>query len=247
MWTSTRRSRAAQATRSRRVGVAVASLACVGLAACTGAEAPSPASTAEADTVAPFPESGAIDAGTYVVTGYPVPFEITVSDGWETFDGTALGKDDPDHPNSWNVAVAFWAANYVPTDACAWRGKLIQIGPTAEALVDAMTAQTSAVTTPPVEVVVGDYSGFEFDYTVASDVDVAGCDDGKFCVNSDSAEDCNARAYDTADEREIYLVVDLDTERAEIQVLHSPKSIDPALIEEARAIFDSIEFLGPDE
>ena len=61
MWTSIRRSRAAHATRSRRVGVAVAVLACVGLAACTAAEAPSPASTAEADTIAPFPESGSID------------------------------------------------------------------------------------------------------------------------------------------------------------------------------------------
>ena len=62
------------------------------------AEPPSPASTAEADTVAPFPESGVLDAGTYLVTGYPVPFEITVPDGWTTDDGAGLGKDDPDRP-----------------------------------------------------------------------------------------------------------------------------------------------------
>ena len=250
MWTSTRRSGAAHATRSREVGVAVAVLACVGLAACTSAGAPSPASTAEADTVAPFPERGKIEAGTYLVTGYPVPFEITVpdgADGWETFDGTALGKDDPDYPNSWNAAVTFWAANYVPTDACAWRGKLVQIDRTAEALVDAMTTQASAVTTPPVEVVVGDYSGFEFDYAVASDVDVASCDDGKFCLNSDSAETCNARTYETADGHETWLVVDLNGERAEIQVGRSHDAIDPALTREARAIFDSIEFIRPDE
>ena len=104
MWTSTRRTRAAHATRSRRVGVAVALLACVGLAACTATEPPSPASTAEADTIAPFPESGDLDAGTYLVTGYPVPFEITVPDGWGTFDGGGLGKDDPDDPNEWDVA-----------------------------------------------------------------------------------------------------------------------------------------------
>ena len=79
--------------RSRRVGVAVALLACVGLTACTAAEPPSPASTAEADTIAPFPESGDIDPGTYLVTGYPVPFEITVPDGWETFDGAGLCKE----------------------------------------------------------------------------------------------------------------------------------------------------------
>ena len=59
---------------------------------------PSPASTAEARTVAPFPESGDIDAGTYLVTGYTVPFEITVPDGWATVDGANLFKDDPNHP-----------------------------------------------------------------------------------------------------------------------------------------------------
>ena len=64
MWTSARRSRAAHATRSRQVGVAAALLACFGLAACTATESPSPASTAETDTIAPFPESGVIDAGT---------------------------------------------------------------------------------------------------------------------------------------------------------------------------------------
>ena len=55
--------------------------------------------TAEADTVAPFPESGDLDAGTYLVTGYPVPFEVTVPDGWATSTARACGKDDPDHPD----------------------------------------------------------------------------------------------------------------------------------------------------
>jgi len=98
MWTSSRRSRAAHPTRSRRVGVAVAVLACVGLAACTAAEPPSPASTTEADTVAPFPESGFLDAGTYLVTSYPVPFEITVPDGWRTYKRRGTGQGRPGSP-----------------------------------------------------------------------------------------------------------------------------------------------------
>lgn len=249
MWTSIRRSRAAHATRSRRVGVAVALLACVGLAACTATEPPSPASTAEADTIAPFPESGDIDAGTYLVTGFPVPFKITVPDGWETFDGAGLGKDDPDLPDSWNATVLFWPVTYVPTDACAWRGALVQVDPTAEAFVDAMTAQASTVSTPPVKVVVGDYSGVEFDYAVESDVDFTDCDGGKFCVNSDLAQDCNGngREYGNVGERETYRVVDLNGERAVIAVGQSHKSIDPALTKEARAIFDSIVFVRPDK
>lgn len=247
MWHFIRRSRAAHATRSRQVGVAVALLACLGLAACTATEPSSPASTAEADTVAPFPQSGKIDPGTYLVTGYPVPFEITVPDGWETFDGAALGKDDPDLPDSWNATVLFWPATYVPTDACAWQGALVQVDPTAEAFVDAMTAQASTVSTPPVKVVVGDYSGVEFDYAVESGVEFSDCDGGKFCVYSGSAQNCDERVYGDEGERETYRVVDLNGERAVIAVGQSHESIDPALIEEARAIFDSIEFVRPDK
>lgn len=245
MWPSLRRSRAAHATRSLRGGVAVALLACVGLAACTAAEAPSPASTTEAHTVAPFPEHGVLDPGTYRVTGFPVPFEITVPAGWETFDGTALGKDDPDLPDSWNATVTFWPAYYVPTDACAWKGAHVKIDPTVEAFVDAMTAQKSAVSTPPVEVVVGDYSGFEFDHAVESDVDITDCDDGTFCIWSGLAEDCD-RGYKDEGERETYRVVDLNGERAMIAAGQSHESIDPALLEEARAVFDSIEFVRTD-
>ena len=247
MWTSTRRTRAPNATRSRRVGVAIAVLACVGLAACTATEPPSATPSAEAATIAPFPQSGVIDPGTYLVTGYPVPFEITVPDGWETFDGAGLCKDDPDLPDSCNGTVLFWPATYVPTDACAWQGALVQIDPTAEAFVDAMTAQASAVSTPPVKVVAGDYSGFEFNYAVESDVDFTDCYGGKFCAYSESAQDCNARVYGREGERETYLVVDLNGERAVIAVGQSDESMDPALIEEARAVFDSIEFVGPDE
>ena len=247
MWTSIRRSRAAHATRSRRVGVAVALLACVGLAACTATEPPSPASTAKADTIAPYPppETGVMDPGTYLATGFTVPFEFTVPDGWETFDGAGVGKDDPDLPDSWNATVLFYPAQYVPTDACAWIGALVQIDPTAEAFVDAMTAQASTVSTPPVKVVVGDYSGFEFDHAVESDVDFTDCDGGKFCVYSELAQYCNGREYGNVGQRETYLVVDLKGERAVIAVGQSHESMDPALTKEARAIFDSIKFVRP--
>ena len=197
MWTSIRRPRAAQPTRSRQVGVAVALLACVGLAACTATEPPSPASTVEADTIAPFPETGYIDAGTYLVTGYPVPFEITVPDGWETFDGASLGKDDPDLLNSWNAALLFYPVTSVPRDACAWKDALVQIDPTAEAFVEAMAAQKSTVTSPAVEVMVGDYAGFEFGHAAKSDVDATNCDDNVICMHSDVAQDCTGTAYET--------------------------------------------------
>jgi hypothetical protein len=245
MGTSNRRSRTAHGARPQQVGAAVALLVCIGLAACTAAEPKSPVSTADARTVAPFPQNGDIDAGTYLVTGYTVPFEVTVPDGWETGDGANLFKDDPNHPGDGAVFLVFWPGDHVPTDACAWRGALVRVGPTAEAFVDAMTAQKSTRSSPPVEVAVGDYSGLEFDHSVDSNVEITDCDSAKFCVHSDRAQECG-RWYSDQGERETYRVVDLDSERAVIAVGQFYESIDPALTEEARAVFDSIVFVAPD-
>jgi hypothetical protein len=212
----------------------------VGLSACTY-EAPSPAPTTEARTGAPLPEGGDIDAGTYLVTSFTEPFEITVPDGWSTADGDLLSKDDPDHPGEGKVFVAWWPAVYVPTDACAWQGALVKVDPSAEAFVDAMTAQTSTASTPPVRVVAGDYSGFEFDHSVEGNVDIKACDRGKFCIHSDFSNECS-RWYSTQTERETYRVVDLNGQRAVIWVAQYRPPINPELTREARAVFDSIVF-----
>ena len=63
-----------------------------------------PASTAEAATVSSLPESGELDPGTYLVTGFTVPFEITVPDGWES-GGWFVFKDPT--PEEAEVAVNF--------------------------------------------------------------------------------------------------------------------------------------------
>ena len=241
MWTLNRPGRVTQAARTWRLGIGVVILACVGLSACTPAEAPSPASTAEADTITPFPESGDIDAGTYLVTGFTVPFEITVPDGWSTLEGDGLGKDDPDHPDEDAVFLTFWATDHVPMDACAWRGRLVEVDPSAGAFVDAMAAQTSTASTPPVEVMVGDYSGFEFDQSVEGVVDITACDERKFCVRSDESDICT-RWYSSVAERETYRVVDLNGELAVIGLTYFHESINPELTREARTIFDSIAF-----
>ena len=145
------------------------------------------------------------------------------------------------------VFLTFWPTPYVPTDACAWRDALVHIDPTAEAFVDAMTAQTSTASTPPVKVMVGDYSGLEFDHAAESDVDIADCDGGKLCIYSDSTQHCDGRRMSaTVGDRDTYRVVDLNGERAVIAVGQFDESVDPALTKEARAVFDSIEFVAPD-
>ena len=71
---------------------------------------------------------------------------------------------------------------------------------------------------------------------------------GTSSPQSAAARDSTGCEYPTVGEaRETYRAVDLNGERAVIELGQSHESIDPALIEEARAIFDSIEFVGPDE
>jgi hypothetical protein len=194
-------------------------------------------------TVPPLPESGDIDAGTYLVpvAGYTEPFEITVPDGWFTLDGQSLGKDDPGHPAEWAVYLTLSPADYVSMDACSWMGALADVGPSAEAFVKAMAAQSSAASTPPAKVMVGNYSGFEFDHSVEGIVDIKACDAGRLCIHSESNSVCS-HWYLTQNEHETYRVVDLNGQRAVVAVGHIDKSINPELMREARAVFDSIVF-----
>ena len=233
--------KAAQRSRHHLPLVAIALLACFGLSGCTPTGTPSPPPTSEASDIPSLPESGDIDAGTYLFTGFTVPFEITVPDGWSTSDGESMIKDDPDHPDEWAVYLTFWPADYVPTDACAWEGALVEIDPSAEAFVEAMTAKTSTASTPPVKVMVGNYSGFEFDHSVEAAVDITACDDDKICIHAVYSYGCS-RWYSSVAERETYRVVDLNGKRAVLAVSQLHESINPELTREARAVFDSIVF-----
>ncbi|WP_426225143.1 hypothetical protein [Pseudarthrobacter sp. DSP2-3-2b1] len=236
--------KAVQRSRHLLPLVAIALIGCLGGCAYESGDASRPSAsspTTEVSAIPPFPESGDIDAGTYLVTDFTVPFEITVPDGWSTNEGDGLGKDDPGHPGEGSVDLTFWADYYVPTDACAWQGALVKSDASAKAFVDAMTAQTSTASTPPVEVVVGDYSGFEFDHSVEGAVDITACDEDKICIRSVSSYICT-RWYSSVVERETYRVVDLNGKLAVIGLTHFHESINPELTREARAVFDSIVF-----
>lgn len=240
MWTSLERSPATLAPRRAQVGRTVALMACVGLAACTTAETPSPPATSDTGTMPPLPEDSALEDGTYLSTGFTVPFQITVPDGWEALAGWALGKQST-VPDGDGVFLTFQGPLYVPADACNWRDALVEVEPSAEAFVTALTAQTSTVSTTPVEVAVGDYPGLEFDHSAKSPINANDCDGDKICVHSEEPSECT-RWYSTDTERETYRVVDLNGEFAVLTVGEF-YPVDPALTAEARTIFDSIGFV----
>jgi hypothetical protein len=180
----------------------------------------------------------AIPAGTYVVNGFTVPFEITVPEGWKSF-GWGVVKDNGVESQ---VFVNFQSPTGVPTDACAWRSTLVDIEPTPEAYAAAMAAQTSTRTTTPVEVTMGDYAGLEFDYGVEPGVDHATCDlerIGLFAINGEPAV---SRVHEHPTERETERAIDLNGELAMFAVGQFI-DVDPALTAQARAVFDSITFV----
>jgi len=236
------RSRGPRAGRPLQVGVAVVALACAGLSACTATEAQSPVSTAEVATIAPWPESGDLDAGTYLVTNLTVPFEITFPDGWQS-GGSGAFKEEA---GELGAAVRFASVGHVPdhpvlvpTDACAWMSSMIKVEVSPQALVAAMMAQSATAVTSPIEVTMGGYSGLQFDYFAKGDLDVDDCDEGHVCVLLEYHGPCTYGFWMESEPLTVR-VVDLNGELV-VLALAALDPVDP-LTDEARAIFDSIEF-----
>ena len=149
----------------------------------------SPATTPSASPAAPILGSGRLVAGDYVL--YPfvadaayMSVTVTVPDGWQGFpDWAILGPDGTAAPGG--IGIAFRQAAGVYDDPCHWdragTGSYDQpgetvVGPTVDDLVADLRANRSYVSTPPVDVVIGGYSGKQLDLQLPSDVDFATCD-----------------------------------------------------------------------
>ena len=228
---------------SRLLGLTAALLVCAGLAACTASGPATSAATAPAENPVTLPSADTdLDAGTYLFDGFTVPFEVTVPEGWTYVGDTVLRKDVGDTEGAF---VWFGRATHVPADACDWPGTLAEVAPTVEAFAEALAAQASTVTTTPTPVTVGDYSGVEFDLAVEGVDDLTDCSGDKICIHSENSS-CTRWYNSSVAQRETYRVLNLDGERAILTVGEFDGQTDAALVEEARAVFDSIRFV-PDE
>ena len=236
-----RQSNTRLARRWRRVGLAAAILMCTGLGACTAVEPPTAAPTALAVDAVRLPAQDAgLDAGTYLLDRFAVPLEVTVPEGWTYHNDAVLRKDVGDTEG---VFVWFGRASHVPSDACEWSGRLTEVGPSVEALTDALTAQTSTATTAPTEITMGDYSGVEFDFSVEGVAELDDCSQAKICIHSESIS-CTRWYNSSVAQRETYRVLDLDGDRAILTFGEFDDTTDAALVEEAQAVFDSITFVS---
>jgi len=223
---------------SRQLALAVALLIFAGLSGCTAVQPPTAAPETEDAAVMSMPHEGALDPGTYLVDTFDVPFNVTVPEGWDILGGWRLIKSVGDEQG---VFLTFLNAGYVPADACGWPGTLAQIEPSIEGFADALAVQKSTTTTVPTQISVGDYRALEFDLAVEGDVDIDDCSSAHVCIHSE-ASSCT-RWYTSVTERETYRVVDLDGSRAILSVGQYDDEVDAAVMDEAWAVFDSIEFV----
>lgn len=231
--------------RSRRLGLTVVLLTTLSAVGCTAAlpatsPSPQPSATASPAGATPFPSGDftELDAGTYLVTSFAVPFEITIPDGWTGADDWLLvkGRDDPAA-----VFLNFLTPRFVPPSACDWYRTLAEVDPSVEGFATALAEQTSTVTTDPVPVTLGGYDGVEFGLAVEGVARMIDCDQARICIHSELSGDCT-RWYTNVDRRETYLVLDLDGERAVVTVGQDAGA--PAdWVAEAEAILDSITFV----
>jgi hypothetical protein len=225
----------------RQLALAAAIVMCAGLGACTVVHSPTAMQASPAAEALPLPPQDAdLDAGTYLVDNFAVPFEITIPDGWTYVSDRVLRKDVGDTEG---VFVWFGRATHVPADACAWSGTVTEVAPTVEGFTDALAAQASTTTTPSTEIAVGGYRGFEFDFSVEGVVDLSDCSGDKICIHSESGG-CTRWYNSSVAQRETYRVLDVDGDRAILTFGEFDDTTDAALVEEARAVFDSITFVS---
>lgn len=138
-------------------------------------QAVSPTLAATATTLGPGDQM--LDAGTYRIVGHPElpPILISVPDGWQNLDGWAVRLRHPGEDVA-VVAVQFWDVQQVYGHPCQWRGTLLQPGPTADDLAEALVEIPLRNATQPVDVVMDGYAGKYVEWSVPADMDFAECD-----------------------------------------------------------------------
>ena len=133
-----------------------------------------------APTAAPrLPESGPIEAGTYL-TGSGPTILITVPAGWVSNGGGDIRKNH-DEPNE--VALFVFGADLkVFADACQSEGTEEPVGPTAADLLAALRAQKNSEISNPVDATVGGLTGMRLEISPPAGLDTTECSIGSLQI-----------------------------------------------------------------
>jgi hypothetical protein len=121
------------------------------------------------------PSAGALEPGAYRLADpayTPVDLVVTVPAGWAMDSFRTFAK----HPGGrMEVGLAPDVVAQVYRDACGTDGALVDVCPTAEDLIAALTAQRNVVVTGPTAVTLGGHPAQRLDLAVPSGLDLAAC------------------------------------------------------------------------
>lgn len=176
-----------------------------------------------------------------LVANGPVAAVVTVPAGWVGWEPFAvLGPRYSDGPDG--VGISLNAPTGLYPDPCHWKPGsdpstlAIEVGPTADDLVDAIVASPTLDAGVPTPITVDGHSGKEVELRVPSDVDFAACDDGNWHPLSNSDQVIYAQGPGN-----IWRVLVLDVDGERVVVIEAFFEATPAADKaEADAILDSL-------
>jgi hypothetical protein len=157
---------------------------------------PGPTSTPSAETavVPRLPDSGPIEAGTYVLGDTPI--RITVPPGWDAqANGFDIRKNlgQPDE-----VGLSSSQETRVYDDACATDGRPRQTGPTADDLLAALMSQENSDSSEPLETTVGGRVTTRIEITIPEGLELSSCTGGVLRIWEDTAGHLTLGGTETA-------------------------------------------------
>jgi hypothetical protein len=218
------------------------------LSACGDADAGSPSpesssveeSVTPSATVASLPDSGALEAGTYLVPSSAwsaVDYTITFPEGWRVRESNLFDSNIEQFDE---FAIQPFVVNKIYADACKGdRGAQIGVGPGVDDLVDALLAQPGPAKTSA-ETTLGGYPATRVDLRVPDRLQTKNCFAGpgtgvQIWLNGPK----NYLFLDPNGLLSIY-VVDVDGERAVFTSQYKPAHTSPEDQAELQQVLDSI-------
>jgi hypothetical protein len=193
--------------------LAVASSAC----ATTATVSPTPR-----PTPIPTPAGGEEQL---TVTGLPLSVTVTLPPGWEA-EGSLVSRSTEEAGTAMSVSV--WLVQSVYRDPCRWRGALLEVGPTAGELADALAAQPTRRARQSV-VKLGELTAHWITMRVPGDADLASCDEGEF-------RSWESRAHDGPGQIDEVYVIDVGGTRVVVDAAYFPDASSEEIAEIHRIV-----------
>jgi hypothetical protein len=142
-------------------------------------EVGAPATIAPTATPPPFPSSGPVAPGTYVIqtADYPA-ITVTTPAGWQS-DFGGLVKNNGTRAS---MTLMPWIVRNISADPCNWGNNLLDppVGPSVDDLATALTNQPMRNATTPVDVTVDGFAGKYLELTIPAGLDFTTCSNGSF-------------------------------------------------------------------